>query len=396
MTIRPGQVLIEDGRIARVGGWNTIGKADLGHEDALISPGFIDAHAHLPQFDCIGIDGRTLLDWLHAAVFPTEARWADTDHAAASASRAGRRMLAAGTTGVCAYATVHHASAQAAIRVLGSLGLRGCVGQVLMDQQAPAELLRPADQLIREAATLVGDGRIMPSVTPRFAVSCSPDLLNRAGELARTTGWMVQTHLSEMREECEIATRLHDAKEYTDIYARAGLLTDRTLLAHGIYLSTREQTLIAETGAIIAHCPTANLFLQAGLMDRSRYLNAGLRISLGSDVAGGPDPCMVRVARAMIETAKTRRMADGTTRVPMPGEAWRQITLGNAEAIGWHDAGRLDAGAAADVLVIDPRIGEREGFAQPNWTRSPDPLSLLMYGWDERWITGRVVGGRVA
>lgn len=395
MTLRPGQLRIDGSTITDVGEFGQFGTADLGHERALIAPGFIDAHAHLPQFDCIGIDGLTLLDWLQAAVFPTEVRWADADHAAAAAARAARRMLAAGTMGVCSYATVHHRSAQAAIDVLGGMGMRGCVGQVLMDQQAPDDLLRPASQLVREAAMLRGSGRVMPSVTPRFAVSCSDELLLSAGMLAKSTGWMVQTHLSEMVGECELATRLHGAETYTAIYRRAGLLTDRTILAHGIHLSPAEKAQIAGAGSIVAHCPTANLFLQAGQMDLAGHAAAGVRVALGSDVAGGPDPCMVRVARAMIETAKARRMIDGATPVPTPSEAWRQITLGNALALGWRDAGRLQPGCAADVLVIDPTIGDAAGFAQPGWVESKDPLSLVMYGWHERWIVGRVANGRM-
>ncbi len=393
--LRPGQLLIEGGSIAGVGSAGQFGTADLGHERALVTPGFIDAHAHLPQFDCIGIDGLTLLDWLNAAVFPTEMRWADPEFARDAAARAARRMLAAGTTGVCAYATVHHAGAQRAIDALGGMGMRGCVGQVLMDQQAPDALLRPANQLVREAASLEGCDRISPSVTPRFAVSCSDALLRSAGELARSTGWTIQTHLSEMVGECELATELHGAETYTEIYQRAGLLTDRTILAHGIHLSPAERAQIAGAGAIVAHCPTANLFLQAGQMDLAGHVSAGMRVALGSDVAGGPDPCMVRVARAMIETAKSRRMIDGVTPVPTPSAAWRQITLGNALALGWRDAGRLEVGAAADVLVIDPTVGASEGFAQPRWMEASDPLSLVMYGWDERWIVGRIAGGRV-
>src|SRR5690606_5179300 len=119
--------------------------------------------------------------------------------------RAGRRLLAAGTTGIAAYATVHHKATLAAMRTLAGFGFRGVVGQVLMDQQAPADLLRPAHQLLAEAASLEAVGRIEPAVTPRFAVSCSRELLAGAGRLARHRGWAVQTHLAETVEECELA-----------------------------------------------------------------------------------------------------------------------------------------------------------------------------------------------
>lgn len=393
--LRHGQVLISAGRIARINLENPIGTPDLGGEDRLISPGFIDAHLHLPQFDCIGVDGLTLLDWLNSAVFPTEARWADADHAGERALLAGRRLLAAGTTGIAAYATVHHGGTQSAIRAVASLGLRGVVGQVLMDQQAPAELLRPARQLLEEAARLASAGRIQPAVTPRFAVSCSQELLVGAGELAGHTGQYVQTHLSETRPEIDLVAKLHPgASSYTDVYARAGLLTPRTILGHGIHLSTAERDAIAKAGSIVAHCPTANLFLQAGQMDRGGHLQAGMRVALGSDVAGGPDVCMLKVARAMIETAKTRRLVDGVTVVPTPAQAWSQVTAGNADSLGWPDAGRLTVGAAADLVILSAPASVPLGTAQARWWEQTDPLSSVLYGFDERWIERVIVEGR--
>jgi len=397
LRLRPGQILVEAGRIARISLDRPIGTPDLGGDDRLISPGFIDAHLHLPQFDCIGIDGLTLLDWLNSAVFPAEARWADPDHAAQRALNAGRRLLGAGTTGIAAYATVHHEGTAAAMRAVASLGLRGVVGQVLMDQQAPAELLRPAARLLEEAAACVPVGRIQPAVTPRFAVSCSEALLRGAGELARRTGWLVQTHLSETLDECRLVARLHPAaSSYTDVYSRAGLLTTRTVLGHGIHLSPVGVAALAAAGSIIAHCPTANLFLQAGSMDRAAHLRAGLGVALGSDVAGGPDVCMLRVARAMIETAKSRRLLDGVTPVPTPAQAWRQITAGNADALGWADAGRITHGAAADLVILRAPQSLPLGTAQARWWDAPDPLSAVLYGFDERWIERVIVDGRQA
>lgn len=396
-TIAPGQVRIEANHIAQValGERHPIGTPDIGNERTLISPGFIDTHLHLPQFDCIGIDGLTLLEWLERAVFPTETQWADADHAGSVTTRVGKRLLAAGTTGIAAYATVHHEGAKQAIRALHGWGGRAIVGQVLMDQQAPAELVRPTAQLLNEAAVLLsqGVGRVEVAVTPRFAVSCSQQLLAGCGELASHTKAAVQTHLSETIPECELVKQLHGCDTYTEVYRRARLLGPRTILGHGIWLSDSERAAIARAGSIIAHCPTANLFLQAGSMDRGGHLQASIKVGLGSDVAGGPDVCMVRVARAMIETAKARRLNDGQTRVPTPGEAWSQITRRNAEVLGWSDSGSLAVGACADLVVIDPTRGPA---AQPEWRKAIDPLSLLLYSFDERWISHTLVQGRVA
>lgn len=394
--LTPGQVLIEGDRIARVVERESIGRPDLGTDDCLITPGFIDTHVHLPQFDCMGVDGLTLLDWLNRAVFPTEAMWADSDHAAAVVERVARRFLAGGTTGIAAYATVHHAAAKAAIRVLDRSGLRALVGQVLMDQQAPDELIRPADQLLREAEELFSSavGRVEIAITPRFAVSCSRELLQGAGALAARTNAPIQTHLSETMGECELVKQLHgqgQSTTYTEVYRRAGLLTERTILGHGIYLGETEKESIRDASAVIAHCPGANLFLQSGTMDLAGYATECLRIALGSDVAGGVDSCMVRVARAMIETAKHRRMLNAATPIPTPAEAWAQITWRNADALGWPDSGRLAPGAWADLVVIDPTLGPN---AQGAWRTAIDPLSTLLYGWDERWVHATIVRGQ--
>ncbi|HVU62788.1 MAG TPA: amidohydrolase family protein, partial [Phycisphaerales bacterium] len=351
--LTPGQVRLDGRRISEVSTSDKpIGTPDVGCENCLISPGFIDTHLHLPQFDCLGIDGLTLLDWLDKAVFPTEARWADADHAGDRTTRAAKRLLAAGTTGIAAYATVHHEGTKSAMRAIQASGMRAIVGQVLMDQHAPPELLRPAKQLLAEAAALKATGRVEVAVTPRFAVSCSDELLKGAGDLAARTNAPIQTHLSETIPECDLVHKFHggtaltrgtalpsrDPITYTDVYRRAGLLTDRTILGHGIWLSPAEQQIIREAGSVIAHCPTANLFLQAGAMDRAARLHANIRLGLGSDIAGGPDASMPRVARAMIETAKSRALAchghpartsdphTSAHAIPTPAEAWAQIT----------------------------------------------------------------------
>lgn len=395
-----GQLLIERGHIARIAVFDVknnnshrIGSPDLGSDRCLISPGFIDAHLHLPQFDSIGVDGLTLLDWLNAAIFPAEARWEDPDFAEAMAARVTRRLLAAGTTGIAAYATVHHESCVRAMRVLSNAGLRGYVGQVLMDQHAPAELLRPAAQLLKEAGAFQDHpARIAPIVSPRFAITCSRELLAGAGGLAHSTGWMIQTHLAETSEECRRVRELHGA-EYLEVYQQAGLLTARSLLGHSIWLNDTELRTMSSAGAVAAHCPGANLFLQAGRFDRARASRVGVRVALGSDVAGGPDVSMVRVARAMIETAK-RVGPDHATPAALPSarDAWHQITRGNALALGLENAGRLHVGDPADVLVIDPGVGPA---AEPDWLYASDPLAKLLYAWDDRWISRVICEGVV-
>ncbi|MCC6676851.1 MAG: amidohydrolase family protein [Phycisphaerales bacterium] len=354
---------------------------DFGGPGCLISPGFIDAHLHLPQFDSIGVEGLELLEWLDRVIFPAEARWADAGYAGQMAGRVARQLLSFGTTGIGAYATVHAAAAQAAIDAVAEAGLAGHVGQVLMDRGAPPELVRPAKQLIEEASNLKGRGRIVPAVTPRFAISCSDDLLRGAGELAAKTGQLIQTHLAETTAEIREVGRLCAGLRYTEVYARAGLLTPRSILGHGVHLDEQDRQVLARAGAVIAHCPTANRFLRAGMMDLAAHGRAGVAVAVGSDVAGGPDRSMVRVARAMMETARQLGHSG-----PSASEAWWRITRGNARCLGVADqTGSLEPGRWADVVLVRPDL---------EWRAGPDPIGTVVWGWDDRWVERVWVAGR--
>mgnify|MGYP000865994739 CR=1 FL=1 len=389
-----GTIKVLNGRISDMQEGDPHPSPDLGGEHALILPGFVDAHMHLPQFDSIGVDGMTLLDWLDRAIFPAEAAWADPDHAESVATRAARSLLSFGTTAICAYATVHHEGARRAIRSIAQSGMRAMIGQVLMDRNAPPDLCRPAKMLIAEAASLTDwtgtlavseRARVEHSINPRFAVSCTPELLAGTGELVTRLGAPMQTHLSESRAECELIAKLFGGRSYTGVYADAGLLGPRSILAHGIWLNDAEGATLASTRSIVAHCPTANTFLQSGDCNVASLRRAGVPIAIGSDIAGGNERSMVRVARAMIETAKRVRLASGNGDVPSPAEAWWSITGGNANAIGWSSTSRLAPGAEADILIVKPNIP---------WMRSPDPLGTLLYAWDDRWIESTLVRGR--
>ncbi|MFG0325807.1 MAG: amidohydrolase family protein [Phycisphaerales bacterium JB037] len=383
-----GFIEVRDGHITEVELGDPVFMPDRGGPGTIICPGFIDAHVHLPQFPCIGAHGMELLDWLARVIFPAEARWEDAAVAAAQAEASIRAMLSFGTTSFAAYATVHHAGARAAIRVGHEFGVRAMIGQVLMDREAPAELIRPAEQLLEEASQLRGLGRVEAAITPRFAISCTPELLAGAGRLSAELRAPIQTHLAETERECERVTELFGGTRYAKIYDEAGLLNDRTILGHGIRLDEEDRGLLRARGSVIAHCPTANLFLGAGSLDRAATDKAGVRLALGSDVAGGPDRSMVRVARAMLETARWRDDA-----APSPGECWWQITAGNAGALGFADAGRLATGQPADLVLIEPDAPL--GLGAEGATDPRDPLAALLYGWDDRWVRRTLVRGEV-
>ncbi|TWT98149.1 Guanine deaminase [Botrimarina colliarenosi] len=386
--LAPGLVRVEDGVISELVEGEIPQAFDLGGPGCLVSPGFVDTHLHLPQFDMIGAHGLPLLEWLSGVTFPSEAKWADADYAAAMTGRVAEQLLSVGTTSLCAYSSVHHAATAAAIETLTKAGLRGVVGQAMSDRFAPDGLVGATAELLDQTADLLhrfpAGGRVAAAVTPRFAVSCTAELLAGAGRLAAEhPRALVQTHLSETVPECELIGELYNGASYVDVYDAAGLVTDRTLLGHGIHLSPAERATLQQAGAVIAHCPTANSFLRSGAMDRHTTITAGVRTSLGTDIGAGYERSMVRVGRAMIETAAALG-AD----YPAAAHAWWQITAGNADAAGFTDAGRLSVGAPADLVVIEPN--------QP-WLTSPvDPLAMLMFAWDDRWVRQTLVRGEIA
>ena len=391
-----GWLRTDGGRIVEVHEGGLPASFDLGGDGYLISPGLIDTHMHLPQFDLIGAHGLGLLDWLQRVTFPNEARWADADYAAAMTERVIDQLMAVGTTSFAAYATVHHESTKRALEACARRGLRAVVGQVLIDQEAPDSMLRDADECIAETETLLNDwpsdpgqrsagNRVSSAVTPRFAITCSEGLLRAAGNLARKHDAYIQTHLAEMRPELEAVAKLHGGPDYTSVYQKAGLLSPRSILGHCIYLSNSERRLLAETGSVAAHCPTANSFLRSGTMDRKQLLDAGVTLSLGSDIGGGYERSMIRVARAMTEA--TFYAAPGGIPSPCAREAWWQITAGNADALGWPDTGRIQENAEADLVILQPDIP---------WQDAYDPLGMVMFAYDDRWVDATIVNGEVA
>jgi guanine deaminase len=371
----------DEGRIVEVGDGRPREKALLGDDASIICPGFVDAHLHFPQVDSIGCDGLDLLDWLERIIFPAEMRWQDEEFAAKQIREAYRRMYRAGTLGYAAFLTSHFHGYQQCVRAGYDLPLRGYVGQSMMDRHSPPTLL--GHDLTRIARS--EKARVTASVNPRFAVACSDEMLQIARRKMREDS-IVHTHLAESQREVEMVRKLFpDDPHYTAVYDRHGLLTPRTLLAHAIHLSKQEWELIAQRGSVVVHCPGANVFLQSGIFDLRAAREHGVRVALGSDVAAGPDIAMPRVARAMIETAKMRRMTlDAKAIVPMPAEAWQMITRGNAEALGWHDMGRLEAGASADLLILQPPFAIDEHL-----------IGRLIHTWDDEYIVARIVRGKV-
>lgn len=359
------------GRIAAVDDWAARSPWDTPVVDLrplLVLPGLVDLHAHLPQLPMAGLGaGLDLLSWLRRYVFPLE-RSFDAVAADRLAPAAFQAFAAAGTTTVVLYGAVYAASLEATFRAAEAFGIRAVIGKVMMDRARYDEMV-PDDAVLetsmREAAELCArwhlrdGGRLRYAFTPRFAVSCSAAMLRGSADLAAETGAYWQTHLAEDPGECaEVARLFPEALDYTDVYERAGGLGHRAILAHAIHLTDREIGRLRETGARVAHCPESNLFLGAGVMPLAKYLDAGLMVGLGSDVAGGPDVSIFRQMRVAAQSQATLRAVAGETRPSLgPLELLRLGTLDGARALGLGDVvGSIEAGKEADLIAVDPAL----------------------------------------
>ena len=371
----------------------------------VIAPGMVDLHAHLPQMPNAGLGfSLDLLTWLDRLTFPTERAWADPAVAERLAPPIFEAFAAAGTTTVLAYGVVFEAAMDVAFRAAEAHGIRAILGKVMMDRGTYDRKIVPStilDRSLRETSDLIGrwhgadDGRLGYAVTPRFAISCTTDMLRESAELARASGAWWQTHVAEDPFEIAEVHRLFpDARDYLDVYDRAGALGERAILAHAIHLSDAELSRLVESGSRIAHCPASNLFLGAGIMPLARFLEAGVSIGLGSDIAGGPDASLFSVMRVGAYAQMARRSLAGDVGAILDPLGWlRLATLDGARALGLGDViGSLETGKDADLIVIDPSFAA----ALPG-TSDDDPndlVSRLIFRAHPDMVRGAWVRGR--
>lgn len=375
----------------------------------VLMPGMVDLHAHLPQLPNAGLGyGLDLLTWLDRYIFPLERRFDTEEGAERLAPAAFRAFAAAGTTTVLAYGAVYRASMDGAFRAAEAHGIRAILGKVMMDRITYDETIDPAtilERSVRESAELIEQwhgadgGRLGYAVTPRFAVSCTADLLRESAALAARTGAWWQTHVSEDPGEiAEVARLFPEAKDYVDVYDRAGGLGARTILAHAVHLADRELARLVETDTRVAHCPASNLFLASGIMPLARYRAAGLRVGLGSDVAAGPDPSIFEVMQVGAYAQAALRTVAGERRPILQPLDWlRMGTLEGATALGLEDRiGSLEVGKEADLIAVDPRVTapRRDLSYDPERVTPDEVMGRLIFRAHPDMVRGAWVRGR--
>jgi guanine deaminase len=400
-----GGVLARDGRIVAVGDYASVAKQagakvkTIDHRPHLILPGFIDAHAHFPQMQIIASYGAELLDWLNDYTFPEETRFLNPQHGRRIARVFLDEMVRHGTTTVAAYCSVHRESAEAFFAEAAERDMLVIGGKVMMDRNAPEGLTDTPQSSYDDTKALIsawhGKGRALYAVTPRFAITSTPEQMEMAGVLMREHPDLhMQTHLSENHAEIAFTQELYPwSKDYTDVYERYRLLGEKSLFGHCIHLSEREADAMSASGSVAVFCPTSNLFLGSGLFDYQRFRRRGkpLRIATATDVGGGTNYSMLRT------------MDEGYKVIALNGEklnplaSFWQLTAGNAEALSIADrVGRIEPGKEADLVVLDAQATPAMRIRMERVETLAEELFLLQTLGDDRAVVETYVAGSPA
>ena len=335
--------------------------------DALILRSFADLHLHAPQYPMLGMGmDLPLLDWLDTYTFRTEARFEDLDYARRVYRRLARDLITSGTTRVSAFASRHTDATLILMEELEKAGVTGYVGKVNMDRNAGPSQEETAESLSETLRWLENCRftNIKPILTPRFTPACTDGLMEALGKLAAERDLPVQSHLSENTGEIAWVKELHpDCPQYWESYYKYGLWKDRTLMAHCVHSDRREQEAMASSGVWAVHCAASNVNLCSGTAPVRELIERGVRVALGSDIAGGDQLAMNKVAVMSIRASKIKQIETGKPFLTVPEAYYLASTAGHL----YFDGGAgFQPGHKLHAVVVDDA-----GFPEP--TR---PLTL--------------------
>ena len=322
---------------------------------AIWFPGFVDTHIHYPQTRIIGSATGALLTWLEKSVFPEECKFEDHHYAQDVATEFTKNLAQFGTTTAAVFGSSLPSATDILFEKLAHTGLRAIVGLTLMNRLAPDPLLMEtaaamdACHMLTEKWHGYDNHRLGFALTPRFALSCSPGLLKASSDFAAKNKLLIQTHLSENHIEIESTQKAFPkSSDYVGVYDDFGLVNERTLFAHCLWLGEQEWTTLKERKCSIAHCPDSNFFLNSGNMPWAKTRELGIRTGLGTDVGAGRSFSMRRMVSSAFDNALQQKS------FPLPTELLWHATRGGALALNLGDSvGLLDAGYQADIVALE-------------------------------------------
>jgi len=389
-----GDVLIEGSRIVELG--ESLGAtADKGTQviDArgrVLIPGFVQTHIHLCQTLFRGsADDLSLIDWLTKRIWPMEA--AHTAQSVYASARLGiAELIRGGTTCALTMETVNHT--EAVFRAVEESGFRATIGKCMMDKgdDVPAALREQTEDSIAQSLALLerwhgkADGRIRYCFAPRFAVSCTRELLEQVARLARERGVLVHSHASENQDEIALVERETGMRNIEYLNA-VGLASSHTVLAHCVHLDDNEMEILARTGTNVAHCPSSNLKLGSGFAKLPEMIERGIPVSLGAD--GAPCNNRLDMFTEMRTAALIQKALHGAETLPAL-TMLRMATIDGARAVGLeNEIGSIEIGKRADLMLLN--------LDRLHTTPHPDPISTIVYAASHDNIETVIIDGRV-
>ena len=328
--------------------------------DKLVMPGLCDLHVHAPQFAYRGLGmDLELIPWLETHAFPEESKYADLAYASRAYDLFVEAMRQSATTRLSCFATLHVPATLLLMEKLEAAGLRGYVGKVSMNRLSPETLCEcDEQQAALDCETWLAEAQdrfegIRPIVTPRFIPSCTDGLMERLAKLCETYQAPLQTHLSENQDEIKwVAELCPCADGYADAYDRFGMLTPNAIMAHVVYPREDEIDLLRKRGVMVAHCPASNMNIRSGIAPVRKFLRAGVRVGLGTDVAGGQTVDMFRAVTDAVQVSKLYwRLIDQQDSALTLSEAFYLATMGGGAFFG--KVGSFLPGFEMDALVVD-------------------------------------------
>ncbi len=340
------------------------------YREKIILPGLIDCHTHIPQYDAIGLASEELLEWLEKYIFPLESKFKEKSYYSKIIDKFFNEALSYGTTTICAFSSSHFESTDYAFRLAEKYGIRAFIGKTMMDIGNAEDLLFSVDLNIEDALKLIekwnnkSDGLLHYILSPRYAGSCSMELMKKTSEIAKKYNVLVQTHFAENINELKYVKQLYPIFDsYLEIYQDAGFLDCNTLFAHCIYFNDIELEKLAKSGCSIIHCPTSNIFLQSGFMPYFKFYDKNIKVGLGTDVAGGYSLSILNEAKSSIEVSIIVKILEKDRRILSPVNAIYLATLGGAKALGIDSfTGNLKKDKSADFIILKPKFEMNDGI----------------------------------
>ncbi|KYN38360.1 Guanine deaminase [Trachymyrmex septentrionalis] len=373
----------------------------LSHGQFMV-PGFIDAHTHAVQFPNLGLGyNKGLLDWLEAYTFPLEKKYSDTEFAERVFEAVVKRTIKMGTTTACYFASLYADACVILAKKTAELGQRAFIGKVNMniprdDGYCESTLTSVADTVdFIKSIEIIGNPLVKPIITPRFALSCDMELMQQLAEIAKTKDIHIQSHVSENKDEIMTVKRTFPhLPSYTAVYDAAGLLTNKTVLAHGVYLEDSELAILKERGTAVIHCPSSNINLKSGLCDVQRLKANGIKVGLGTDASGAASCSMLNEMRSVLQVSNCLSLTRDNYTPLNYKDVFHMATLGGAKALAIDDKiGNLMEGKEFDALIVDMNA---EGSLLDNFKEYTleENFQRFIYAGDERNIVSVYVKGK--